>query len=192
MIEYRINLRPWRDERRQQRNRTMTIYLLASALLGAGLAYVWGMSIEQDTQEYQASIRLVQSEIRKVKPKADKVKKLQDQYEDLKNRMVVLQQLQRDRMAAAHLWRILPGLLPERTYFQSLQRQGNMIEIAGMAPSMEAANELAMAMGSSCYLINVRITEQDTRRRDAFGNNVWFKLVATEKRPGPGECPDAE
>lgn len=192
MIEYRINLRQWRDERRQQRNRALWTYLFLSLLLGAAVAYVWGMTLGKRAEQLQASIRLLQSETRKHKPKADKVKNLEKQYDDLKRRMSVLQKLERDRVAAAHLWRLLPGLLPERTYFQNLQRQGTGIEITGMAPSIEAANELAMAASSSCYLIDARITDQDTRRRDAFGNSVWFKLVATEKRPSPGECPHAD
>lgn len=192
MIEYRINLREWREERRRQRNRTIQTYLALSFLTGAGIAYLWGMLLGTRIEHVEGSVRLLQAATAKHQPRAQKVLKLEQQYLDLKRRMVVLQQLERDRVAAAHLWRILPSLLPEHVYFLNLQRKESKIFIEGMAPSMEAANALARAMNDSCYLTNVRITDQDARRRDAFGNSISFKLSAIEKRPKPGECPDED
>lgn len=190
MPEYSINLREWREERRKRRNDTIKAYVVLSLLLGAGAAYLWGMVVASRVERVEANLRLLQGETRKHQSKAQKVKKLEQQYIDLQRRMEVLQKLERDRMATAHLWRILPDLLPEQVYFTKLERKNIQISIEGKAPSMEAANKLASNMKASCYFVDARINQQETRSRDAFGNTVWFRLSATEKRPKPGECPD--
>lgn len=199
VIEYRINLREWREERRKQRNDSIKLYIVLSLLLGAGVAYLWGMVVASRTEQVEANLRLLQGETKKYQPKAQKVKALERQYTDLKRRMEVLQQLERDRMATAHLWRILPALLPEHVYFKKLERRERKekdkeketeVAIDGMAPSMEAVNELVSNMEASCYFVGAKIGKQNAMKRDAFGNSVEFRLYATEKRPRPGECPD--
>ena len=59
----RINLLPWREEQRQERQRQFLITLLVTSILGVLLVFATGMVFDQRINHQQFRNELIKSEI---------------------------------------------------------------------------------------------------------------------------------
>jgi type IV pilus assembly protein PilN len=99
-----VNLLPWREERRRQRDRKM----LANGVLIwvlCGVVVFSGFTFFKNKQNYQEKRnQYLSSEIRKLDEKIKEIKSLRKQKENLLVRMEVIQNLQRERRKVVHLF----------------------------------------------------------------------------------------
>lgn len=131
----RINLLPWREELRQERQRQFYIALGASAL-GAALillAVVMFYNGRIDTQEERN--RYLETEIRKLDRQIERIAELEETRDRLLARKEVIERLQKDRTLMVHLFDQLVRTVPTGIRLTSVQQQGNKLTINGMTQS---------------------------------------------------------
>jgi len=131
----RINLLPWREERRKARQTQFNI--LAGMVGGAGaftvvLLYLLmntAISIQNQRNQYLADqITLMDHQI-------EKIKGLQDTKQALLARMQIIQQLQQSRPIVVHLFDQLVKTLPPGVYLTSVTENGDNLTLEGSAES---------------------------------------------------------
>ncbi len=190
----RINLLPWREIRRRERDRK---FLTASvgAWIVSGLVvfyaqyYVAGMIEHQNERN-----SYLNSEIAKVEAKIKEIESIRRRREALIARMEVIQQLQRDRTQVVHVFDDLVRKLPKGVYFTGLRRNGNRLTLTGFAQSNARVSALMQNLDSSDWfnlpdLQIVRTKPTEGTRVSGFTLKV---TQAAQKKKSASEASTAE
>jgi len=147
----RINLLPWREELRKERQREF-ISILAGSLVLTGLimAYVH-MHIAGMIEDQQSRNDFLKSQIQQVEAKIKEIKDLQKNKEQLIARMRVIERLQRNRPEIVHLFDELVKLTPDGLYLTGVTQQGSSLNISGEAQSNARVSALMRNLDQSAW-----------------------------------------
>jgi type IV pilus assembly protein PilN len=131
----RINLLPWREELRQERQKQF-MTMLALCVLLAG-AIIGAIHIQMNAKiDYQNSRnRFIQSEIQKLDAEIQEIAELQRVRRSLVERMEVIQDLQASRPSIVHLFTELVTTVPNGVYLKTLEQSGDSLRVTGEAES---------------------------------------------------------
>jgi type IV pilus assembly protein PilN len=130
-----INLLPWREELREERQKQFYLSLLAGLVFAAVILYLvmnFADSLIEDQNQRNA---FLQQEIAKVDKKIKEIKDLEKQRERLLARMQVIQELQDSRPKIVKVFNSLPRVVPEGVNLQKVTRKGNLLNFDGVAQS---------------------------------------------------------
>lgn len=131
----KINLLPWRAERRKQRERefqTMLGGALIMGLLAVGVAIFHWDSLKEDQNTRN---QLLEREIAALDAKIKDIEVLQATREQLLQRKQIIEQLQSSRTQMVHMFDELVRTLPDGVRLTSLKQSAETLEIEGMAQS---------------------------------------------------------
>lgn len=131
----RINLLPWRAERRKQRQREFNTMLGFSALLGAALFGLWLMHVNALIEVRNQKIAFMNEEIRLVDIKLTEIAALEKTKSDLLARKEIIEELQANRSQMVHLFDDLVKTIPEGVQLTSIKQEGSTLTLLGMAQS---------------------------------------------------------
>ena len=131
----RINLLPWREERRKEQLRQfvsmlgLSVFLMGLVILAVHLQYSRMISAQESRNNFlKNEITAVEKQIREINALAKEKKRLLA-------RMEVIQQLQRDRPGIVHLFEEMVKVIPEGAHIRSLKQSGKNLTINGIAQS---------------------------------------------------------
>jgi type IV pilus assembly protein PilN len=179
----RINLLPWREELRKQRQKNFAVAAVV-AVAAAGLVILLAGLIVNGMINYQndRNQRLT-DEIARLDALIEEIASLERQKERLLARMEVIEELQRRRPESVHLFDQLVRILPDGVYFDSVKQTVNRVELQGMAESSTRVSALMRNVESSEWLKNpnlsiVESNEDDGVRRSRF--NVSANQITIE------------
>ena len=175
----RINLLPWREERRKARQTQFNI--LAGTVAGAGaftvfLLYVamnTAISIQNQRNDYLSQqITLEDHQIKKIKG-------LQDTKQALLARMQIIQQLQQSRPIVVHLFDQLVKTLPPGVYLTGVTENGDNLTLDGNAESSARISTYLRNIDASPYLGNPNLTvvQKDPTKNGAQRFTITAKVM---------------
>ncbi len=167
-----INLLPWREERRKQRQNEFIAMLAFAALLAGLIFWLWKGMVEGDIADQQTRNNHIQSEIAKLDTQIKEINELQRRRDQLVARMTVIQELQGNRPTIVYVFDQLVRTLPEGVYYTLVERTGDSYRIEGVAESNNRISRLMRNLAASDwfvdpYLRNVNAPEE--RQRAAGG-----------------------
>lgn len=131
----KINLLPWRQERRQQRQKEYFAVLggtaLAAVLAVFGVITYFNALIDNqnDRNAY------LQQEIKALDAKIAEIAELEKRRQHLLNRKQVIEQLQANRSQMVHLFDQLVRTIPEGVRLNSIKQTGELLSLEGVAQS---------------------------------------------------------
>ena len=131
----RINLLPWREERRKQRQQEFLVMLGGSALGAVVLAfaiYTWhGAQVEgqRERNDY------LNAQIATLDQQIAEIEKLDQQKSRLLARKEVIEQLQANRSQMVHLFDSLVRTIPDGVALTSIRQEGDVLRLEGRAQS---------------------------------------------------------
>lgn len=154
----RINLLPWRIERRKQRQKEFYMMLGLSALAAALfsffiIAYFSGqISGQNDRNAYlQGEIDLVQKQI-------DEIKLLDEKKAKLLARKAVIEKLQVNRYQMVHLFDSLVRTIPDGVVLTSIKQEGELLTLAGRSQSNTRVATYLRNLEGSGWMTNPDVT----------------------------------
>ncbi len=129
----KINLRPWREEKAQERQKEFSVNILAAALF-SGIA-VFGIGYYFDEMQGRQEVRnnYLKSETAILDKKLDKIRDLKKKRQQLLDRLNAIQELQGTRPLIVRNFDELVRLLPAGIYYTSLSRTGDFVAVEGRA-----------------------------------------------------------
>lgn len=138
----RINLLPWREELRKQRQKNFGVAAVL-ALVGAAIV-TWNVSLfMQGRIDHQnARNQRLETEIARLDAMIEEIAGLERQKERLLARMQIIEQLQRSRPDSVHLFDQLVRILPEGVYYQEVEQVDKRVDISGVAESSTRVSAL--------------------------------------------------
>jgi type IV pilus assembly protein PilN len=148
----RINLLPWREELRRQRQRDFYVMVGASAILGL-LGVVWlHIDINGQIDHQRARNNLLRNEIKQVEERINQIGELERQKEQLISRMRIIDQLQQGRPVAVHLLEQIALAIPDGLHLTRVTQHDLTLTIEGVAQSNARVSALMRALDQSVWL----------------------------------------
>ena len=108
----RINLLPWREEQRRERQRQFMSSLLLTAIMGIVLVFFAGFVFDQKIDHQKARNALVQKEIKALEARIKKIDELERTRARLISRKNVIERLQASRSTTVELLDKLAKTIP--------------------------------------------------------------------------------
>ena len=148
----RINLLPYREEKRRAKQMQFISLSALSLLLGV---LVWGLvhaaiSTQIDYQERRNAY--LQEETAILDKQIAEIRKLREQTKSLLERKDAVEKLQSDRSQVVHLLDQMLRILPEGVYIKTLKQNGDAINLVGYAQSNARISTLMRAVEDSAWL----------------------------------------
>ncbi len=146
----RINLLPWREELRQERQKQyMTLLALCMALAVAIVGLIhFQMANKIDYQKGRN--QFLNNEIAKLDKEIEEIRELQKVRKSLVERMEIIKALQESRPSVVHLFTELVTTVPNGVYLKTLEQNYDTLVIVGEAESNARL---------SCYMRNLNDSE---------------------------------
>ncbi|WP_426683626.1 PilN domain-containing protein [Xanthomonas translucens pv. undulosa] len=194
----KINLLPWRAERRKQREREFYAMLGFAALAGVLLALlVWFYYDRQITGQNERNAYL-QAEIEKVKAQNQEIDKLDEQKRRLLARKRVIEELQAKRSQMVHLFDSLVRTIPDGVVLTAVKQEGDILTLEGRSQSNARVSAYMRNLEGSGWMTNpeLSVIEAKAQDKEAKGPIVDAKALPyvftlKVKLPVPGDASES-
>lgn len=128
-----INLRPWREEKRQQRQALFSQLCLLALVVGMLITALIWQSNSQSIAAVKQENQLIKSQMALLDRQISEVINLQSNREQLLQRIQVIQKLQQDRPVTIEIMDQLTASLENGVYLTDIKRQSNQLTLTGLA-----------------------------------------------------------
>jgi type IV pilus assembly protein PilN len=176
----KINLLPWRAERRREREREFYMMLGLAALAAVGVLLVWWywMTLALDNQDSRNAF--LRAEIKQLDGQLAEIKELDKTKSKLLARKQIIEQLQASRSQMVHLFDELVKTIPDSVRLGSLKQAGDTLTLQGVAQSNASVANYMRNLDNSKWLthsdlIKTEIKGADKRNRYEFGLRVRLR-----------------
>ena len=150
----RINLLPWRAERRKQRQREFQGMLGLAALAGVLLSFlVWFYFTQQISGQNERN-SFLQAEIAKVKLQNEEIKELDAKKDRLLARKKVIEELQANRSQMVHLFDSLVRTIPDVVTLNNIKQEGEILTLNGRSQSNARVSTYMRNLEGSGWMTN--------------------------------------
>lgn len=173
----RINLLPWREIRRKERERQFYSILGGSALLmGAIVLYVHlHMNGLIDKQNNRNSF--IESEIAIVEKQIKEINQLEKEKARLLARMDVIQKLQSSRPVIVHIFDEIVNTLPVGVYLTNITQRNNILTLKGVAQSNARVSAFMRSIDKSDWLSNPKLNVIQTNKKGRLRSSSFTLVV---------------
>jgi type IV pilus assembly protein PilN len=131
----RINLLPWRAERRKQRQKDFGVMLALAALAGLLLWFAFNMYYNAQISGQQERNRYLEEQIAEVDTRIVEIEELDRQKARLLARKEVIEQLQANRSQMVHLFDSLVRTIPDGVILTTIKQEGEKLTLEGRSQS---------------------------------------------------------
>ena len=182
----RVNLLPWRAERRRAQRRHLGILAGMVAGLGAAIVVLIHVVIAGYIAVQEGRNDYLKKQNADLDKQIEEIKKLRDEIAALLARKQVIERLQADRSQVVNLMDQLVRQTPEGVYLKSLKQTGTRINVTGYAQSNARVSALMRNVSGSPYLENpelveIRAAQVNNKRVSEFNMNFSLKRAQTEE-----------
>ncbi len=181
-----INLLPWREELRKQKQQQFVVVAAGTAILGGLLVLLAHMQMDGLIENQNQRNQFLNQEIAALDKKIAKIKELEKTKTALLARMDIIQQLQHSRPQSVHLMDQLVYTLPDGVYLNKISQKGDALTLSGTAQSNARVSAYMRNIDSSEWMTQPKLdvieTKDGERRRTAE-----FILRANQALPGNKE-----
>lgn len=181
----RINLLPWRQELRKQRQREFGA-MLVGGLVVAGLIGLYVHFFMESMIENQVKRnRYLDQEIVELNRKIVEIENLEKQKAALLARMDIIQKLQASRPQIVHLFDEVARTVPDGIYLVDLNQKGAKVTLKGRSQSNARVSAYMRNIDASDWVTKPNLKFIQTgKKKDAVGYND-FELVMKQKVKKP-------
>lgn len=176
-----INLRPWREELRAERQKQFITMLVGVLIVSAGLTFLWSGSVNSQIEYQKQRNAYLNTSMKELDKKTKEIQELKEKKEMLLSRMKVIQDLQGTRPIIVRVFDELVKTLPDGLYYNSLSRAGGQLSIAGMAESNNRISGLMRNLESSPWFANPNLKDVSAVKGDDALNR--FDMTVNQVMP---------
>ncbi len=186
-----INLLPWREAYRQEKQKEFVSILGLTAVAGVTVIFASHVFINGIISNQEDRNTYLEGEIAAVDKRIAEIKELEKTKQALLDRMEIIQQLQRSRPEIIHTFDELVATLPDEAYLTALTQRGNQMEIKGKAASNARVSEYMRNLDRSPWLAAPKLTVIETKKDAAKGQNNNLRSFALNVSRVTPEKPNA-
>lgn len=177
----KINLLPWREERRQELKRQFFMILAGMVLVGGGLVYLMDMNVKAQIEDQSHRNDFITQETTKLDAQIKEISELKKQRESLVERMKVIQDLQGNRPVIVQVFDEVVRTLPDGVFYEKVKTTGESISITGIAESNNRVSNLMRNLEASPLLEKPNLSKVKSADKDQAANE--FDLTVQRQKP---------
>lgn len=182
-----INLLPWRQELRKQRQQEFIAIVMGVAMIAVAIILFGHVALSKQVGDQDERNQYIRSEISKLDDQIKEIDALQKRREELLSRMKVIQDLQGRRPVIVRIFDEFVRVMPDGVYISSLERKGDRFSLGGVAETANQVSNLMRNFDASPWFKNpqlstVSATKAATNAKDAEGakSNAFSLTVDLE------------
>lgn len=187
----RINLLPWRAERRKQRQKEFMAMLGLSALGAVLLSFLivnyYGRQIEGQNERNQ----FLQQKIAEVQKQIAEIQTLDEKKARLLKRKDIIEDLQADRSQMVHLFDSLVRTIPDGVVLTSIKQEGDKLSLEGRSQSNARVSTYMRNLEGSGWMTNPQLSIIEAKEGDP-GLPFTFSLSVTLANPNAPKDADGD
>jgi type IV pilus assembly protein PilN len=131
----RINLLPWREEARRERQRQFLFSLMGTLILGAVLVLLVGLFFDSRIKHQEDRNQQIQVEINRLEQRIAKIRDLERTRNRLLSRKQIIESLQASRSLTVELLDKLAKTIPVGITLTNVRQQGTRLTLLGTSQS---------------------------------------------------------
>ncbi len=131
----RINLLPWREEARKERQQQFLFSLVGTLVLGAILVLIVGLFFDQKITTQEARNQQIQMEINRLQERITRIAELEKTRNRLLSRKQIIEELQASRSLTVELLDTLAKSVPVGVTLTSMGQRGPAVSLSGTSQS---------------------------------------------------------
>lgn len=162
----RINLLPWRAERRKQRQKEFGVMLAATAIgalvLAMGINMYYGAQIDGQTERNA----YVQEQITELDKQITEIKALNETKSRLLARKEVIEKLQASRSQMVHLFDSLVRTIPDGVVLTSIKQDDQSLTLAGRSQSNARVSTYMRNLEGSGWMTDPQLSIIEAKGED--------------------------
>lgn len=179
-----INLRPWREELRAEKQQQFVVMLLGAVIVAGGLAFLWKSDMDSRIAYQESRNGYIQSAMKELDSQIKEIESLKRKRDELLARMRVIQDLQGKRPVIVRVFDELVRTLPEGLFYRDLKKQSETISIQGTAESNSRISSLMRKFDRSDWFNNPNLTNVSADNGQGSGYSQ-FNLSVQQQTPEP-------
>ncbi|MBT3047117.1 MAG: PilN domain-containing protein [Candidatus Thiodiazotropha sp.] len=175
----RINLLPWREAERKERQKEFGLMVLAGALLAAFVVFGIHQLIQSQIGAQNARNDFLQDEIKAVEKEIREIQDLDKTKQNLLDRMNIIQELQSSRPQIVHLFDEVVTTLPDGVFLDEIEQQGALVTFSGQAQSNARVSSMMRNVDDSEWLERPALVFIESKEKTGTGYSN-FKLMVKQ------------
>jgi type IV pilus assembly protein PilN len=179
----RINLLPWREEHRKERQRQFLSTLLGTMILGIVVVFLVVTIFDQKINHQQFRNELVKKEIRKLEGRIKRIDELERTRARLISRKQVIERLQASRSMTVELLDNLAKSIPVGVTVTTVRQQGPALALIGSSQSNARVSAYLRALGDSDLFRNPQLSFVRTAQSPASPTEPYEFSITVNIRP---------
>ena len=182
----RINLLPWREEARRERQRQFLYSLMATLALGAILVLLVGLFFDQRISHQEARNQQIQVEINRLEKRIARIRELENTRNRLLSRKQIIESLQASRSLTVELLDKLAKTIPVGITLTNVRQQGTNLVLLGTSQSNARVSAYLQSLDEMDLFVRpelqyVRAAEKPTSRVESYEFAISVRLDNTAK-----------
>jgi len=180
----KINLRPWREELRAEKQKQFVVMIVGTAIIAAGLTFLWKSDMDSRIAYQQSRNAYIETAAKELDEQIEEIEDLKRKRDELLSRMQVIQDLQGKRPVIVRVFDELVRTLPDGLFYTDLTKTGERVDIVGMAESNSRISALLRRFEESEWFSDPNLSNvaaADSRR----AGYSEFNLSVQQQTPEP-------
>lgn len=178
----KINLLPWRAERRERRKREFFAQLIVAAVAAIVLVLLWSFWTSMRIDNQDSRNAYLKGQIQQLDAKITEIKNLQKVKDHLLARKRIVEKLQASRSQMVHLFDQMVDTIPAGARLTGLKQQGDKLTLDGVAQSNATVAEFMRNIEASPWMGPAQLVKTENVH-NATNMPYEFELVVTLGTP---------
>lgn len=178
----KINLLPWRAERRERRKRDFFARLGLAAVVAVVLVVLWAFWMSLRIQNQNGRNAYLQAQIKNLDAKITEIQGLQKVKDRLLARQRIVEKLQASRSQMVHLFDQVVQTIPSGARLTSLKQQGDKLTLDGVAQSNATVAEYMRNIEASPWMGPTTLVKTENVHTDSNAP-YEFELIVSLDTP---------
>ena len=187
----KINLLPWRAERRERRKREFFAQLVIAAIAAVVLVALWGFWTSMRIDNQNDRNAYLQGQIQQLDAKITAIKSYQKEKDHLLARKRIVEKLQASRSQMVHLFDQMVDTIPAGARLTGLKQQGDKLTLDGVAQSNATVADFMRNIEASPWMGPAQLVKTENVHNDS-NMPYEFELVVTLGVPKSGDKDTAD
>ncbi|MCG2580708.1 MAG: PilN domain-containing protein [Marinobacter sp.] len=180
----KINLRPWREELRAEKQKQFVVMILGAAIVAAGMAFLWKTDMDNRIAYQQSRNAYIETATKELDKQIKEIENLKRKRDELLSRMQVIQDLQGKRPVIVRAFDELVRTLPDGLFYTDLKKTGDRVDIVGMAESNSRISTLMRRFDESDWFTEPNLSNVSAADNRRAGYSQ-FNLSVKQQTPEP-------
>lgn len=189
----KINLLPWREERRKELQRQFFSIIGGVVILSGLCVYVVYGYFSSEINDQIARNKFVQGKTAELETQITQIRELQNRRDQIVDSMKVIQELQGNRPVIVHAMGAIASTIPDGVYYTKIEKKGSVYKMYGVAETNNKISRLMRNLDESEWFKEPNLIKVvGSKEGDAEAKTSTFELMVMQETPGVSADAESE